>query len=79
MKFIVYSTGHHPGLRNIADYSVYLDMSNMKAKTVDLANKTYTTEPGNTSKYILDFIHKESNGSLVVLTGDDPSVGMMAN
>jgi FAD/FMN-containing dehydrogenase len=76
IRVSVLSTGHHQDHRNIFDNSVHLDMSSMTSKSINLAEKTLTLGPGNNFSQISDYILKQTGGNLVVLTGNEPGVGI---
>ena len=75
LRISVQSTGQHQDVRNIYDNSVHLDMSNMKGRKIDVANKIITVETGNTFGELHEFVKKESNEALMILSGSDSGVG----
>lgn len=76
IRVSVQSTGHHQDHRNIFDNSVHLDMSLMNSKSINITEKTITLGPGNNFSQISDYILQQTGGNQIILTGNDPGVGI---
>ncbi|KAJ9446134.1 6-hydroxy-D-nicotine oxidase [Diplonema papillatum] len=76
LRVAVYNRGHHPDVRNTADNSLLIRVSEMRGVAVDLAEGTVTIEGGTAFSEMLDAVAEATNNTLVAPHGAVPTVGV---
>jgi len=76
MRISVSSTGHHQDMRNIADNTFHFDMRKFTDLDIDVDDKYLETGTGNNFDVLFPALKTASNGTLTMVSGTCPSVGI---